>query len=287
MPCIMSPMLSPHAVLWEAAHEAYVKPKKANIMTDYTLLIVAVLFGLALGSFFGCTSYRIAHEWSLFKPSGSHCPSCGKKLGFKENIPVLSYFIQKGKCRGCDAKLSLLYPLAELSYGLWSGLVFWQYGLSVEYGVFMVIGALLLLIALVDLEAYFIPDLFITIGVLVTAGASLFGIGVPMPDAAYGALLGAAIMQALRLAYMRVRKEEGMGYGDVKLLFFLGLCSGLLGLAYVLLMAAVLAIICTIIGQWGAVKSTTRTPFGPYLCAACAIYMFCGDAILRLFGYTQ
>ncbi len=262
-----------------------------NFMVECPLfplfLLAAILFGLAVGSFSGCMSYRIAHEWSLFKPTGSHCPSCKKALRWYENIPLVSFMLQRGKCRGCDAKLSIIYPIAELSYALWSGLLFWQYGLSVEYGAFMAIGLVLLLIALVDLEALFIPDLFVTVGVIITAIASVMGIGVPIKDAALGALVGAAIMQALRLAYMRVRQEEGMGYGDVKLLFFLGLCVGLLGLAYVLLMASVLAIVCTLIAQWGAVNRSTRLPFGPYLCAGCALYMLFHDFILQIFGFTN
>lgn len=259
-----------------------------SIITEcHAFLFVAILFGLAVGSFSGCMSYRIAHEWSLFKPSGSHCPSCKKALRWYENIPLLSYILQRGTCRGCDAKLSIIYPIAELSYALWSGFLFWKYGLTVEYGVFMVIGLILLLISLVDLEAYFIPDLFVTVGCIIAIGASVMGIGVPIKDAAMGAIVGAGIMQGLRLAYMRVRKEEGMGYGDVKLLLLLGLCVGLLGLAYVLLIASVLAIVCTVIAQFGSLNRSTRLPFGPYLCAGCALYMLFHDFILQIFSYTS
>lgn len=250
-------------------------------------LVAAILFGLAVGSFSGCMSYRIAHEWQLFKPSGSHCPSCKKALRWYENIPLLSFILQRGTCRGCAAKLSIIYPIAELSYALWSAFLFWRYGLTVEYGVFMAIGLVLLLISMVDLEAYFIPDLFVTVGCVLAAGASIMGIGVGIKDAALGAAVGAGIMQALRLIYMRMRQEEGMGYGDVKLLLFLGLCVGLLGLAYVLLMASVLAIVCTLIAKWGSVDRSTRLPFGPYLCAGCALYMLFHSAILQFFGFTS
>ncbi len=249
-----------------------------------TFFALSILFGLIVGSFCGSTSYRVAHEWSLFKPAGSQCPSCGKRLVWWENIPLLSFILQSGKCRKCKAKLSVVYPLAESLLAAWSGYMFWQYGVSVEYGVFMAIGIMMLLIALVDLESFFIPDLFVTIGVVLAAGASFAGIGVPFKDALIGGAVGALAFQGLRLAYLKVRGEEGMGYGDVKLMLFLGLCCGGTGLAYVVLMAALLAMFFTLLAHWGAIHKGTRLPFGPYLCAGCALYMVFSGHILRFFS---
>jgi len=114
-------------------------------------LAAAIALGLALGSFCGSAGYRIAHEWSLFSPPGSHCPGCGRKLAWHENIPLVSFLLQRGWCRGCRARLSLLYPLAEASCACWSALLFLRHGLSPEYGVYMGVGVTLLLISLVDL----------------------------------------------------------------------------------------------------------------------------------------
>ncbi len=252
-------------------------------MTEFTLYCTLALFlGLALGSFCGSASYRIAHEWSLFTPSGSHCPGCGKSLGWKENIPLFSFMLQRGRCTGCDAKLSLLYPIAELSFACWSVLLFLRYGISAEYGVFMGIGLILLLIALVDLEAFFIPDLLVVVGALLAGIASFFGIGVPFWDALMAAVIGTAIMQGIRLSYQYIRKQEGMGFGDVKLMFLLGLCSGLLGLPYVFLLSSVLALLCTVVAHWKNVHKETKLPFGPYLCAGCALYMLFGEFFFHM-----
>ncbi len=256
-------------------------------MAEYNIFfLIAILLGLALGSFCGSASYRIAHEWSLFKPSGSHCPNCKKRLSWKENIPLLSFILQRGRCRNCSAKLSLLYPIAELTFACWSILIFLQYGMSAEYFVFMGIGLILLLISLVDLEAYFIPDLLVLIGVLIALGASLMGIGMPILDALLGAIVGASLLQALRLGYQFLRKQEGMGFGDVKLMFLLGLCCGIIGLPYVLLFAALLALVFTMAVHRRNTHSQTRLPFGPYLCAGCAIYMLFGHNILNFFTFT-
>ncbi len=260
-------------------------------MTEHMfLLIFAGIFGLVLGSFCGSAGYRIAHEWSLFTPSGSHCPRCKRRLGWKENIPLVSFTIQRGRCRGCAAKLSMLYPIAETAFALWSVLLFWEYGLSgqyIEYVVFMAIGMILLLISLVDLEEYFIPDLLVLVGVVLAGGASIMGIGVPMPDALIAACVGTAIMQALRLTYQKLRKQEGMGFGDVKLMFFLGLCCGVMGLAYVFVLSAILALVCTLIANWRDVHKETRLPFGPYLCAGCAVYMLFEEQILHIFSFVR
>ncbi len=257
-------------------------------MTEFSLYFTVALFlGLAVGSFCGSASYRIAHEWSLFTPSGSQCPGCGKRLGWKENIPLLSFFLQKGQCRGCKAKLSLLYPIAESAFACWSVLLFLEYGMSVEYGVFMGIGMILLLISLVDLEAYFIPDLLVLVGSVLAGLASFAGIGVPMPEALIAAVVGTLFMQALRWGYYMLRKQEGMGFGDVKLMFLLGLCSGIAGLPYALLLASLLALVCTLATHWRQAHGQTRLPFGPYLCSGCALYMLFSQNILTFFAYFE
>ncbi len=254
-------------------------------MTEHTLFFIfAIFFGLAVGSFCGSASYRIAHEWSLFTPSGSHCPGCKRRLGWKENIPLLSFILQGGRCRGCDAKLSWLYPIAESTFAAWSVLIFLQYGMSVEYWVFMGIGLIFLLISLVDLEAFFIPDVLIVIGVVIAGIASFMGIGVPMPDAIIAAFVGMLFMQGIRLGYQYFRKQEGMGYGDVKLMFLLGLCCGLMGLSYVLLLAALLALVCTFLAHRKDTHGQTKLPFGPYLCAGCAVYMLFAENIHAIFA---
>ncbi len=255
-------------------------------MTEYSIFFfVALVLGLALGSFCGSASYRIAHDWSLFTPSGSHCPGCGKGLSWKENIPLLSFIIQRGRCQGCKAKLSWLYPIAESSFACWSVMLFVQYGMSVEYAVFMCIGMILLLISLVDLEAYFIPDLLVTVGALLAGSASFMGIGIDIVDALLAAILGTAVLQCLRLGYQWLRKKEGMGFGDVKLMFLLGLCCGVMGLPYVLLLSALLALIITLVLHSRDAHSQTRLPFGPYLCTACALYMLFQDSIIKFFTF--
>ena len=252
-------------------------------MTEFGILfIAAIVFGLALGSFCGSAAYRMAHGWSLFTPSGSHCPGCGKRLGLSENIPLVSFFLQRGRCRGCGSELSMLYPIAESAAGCWSGMMFLQFGMAAPYWVFMGIGVILLLIALVDLEAYFIPDTLIIGGILLAGGASLMGIGASPMEAFLAALFGALLLQGVRLGYQALRGREGMGFGDVKLMFLLGLCTGLAGLPFVLMLSALLAFVCTTLARWREVDGSTQLPFGPYLCAGCAAYMLFGDELQGL-----
>ena len=254
-----------------------------SVMTEFGILFfAAIVFGLALGSFCGSAAYRMAHGWSLFTPSGSHCPGCGKRLGVGENIPLVSFFLQRGKCRSCDSNLSILYPIAESAAGCWSGLMFLQFGMTVPYWVFMGIGVILLLISLVDLEAYFIPDVLVVVGAVLAGGASFMGIGAPPTEAFLAAAFGALLLQGVRLGYQALRGREGMGFGDVKLMFLLGLCTGLAGLPFVLMLSALFAFVCTALARRRAVDGSTQLPFGPYLCAGCAAYMLFGDELQRL-----
>ncbi len=143
----------------------------------------------------------------------------------------------------------------------------------------MGIGLILLLIALVDLEAFFIPDLLVTVGSLLAGIASFLGIGVPLGQSLMAAVIGFVIMQGIRLGYQFVRKQEGMGFGDVKLMFLLGLCSGIQGLPYVFLLSSVLALLCTLLAHRKNIHKETKLPFGPYLCAGCALYMLFGESL--------
>jgi leader peptidase (prepilin peptidase)/N-methyltransferase len=252
-------------------------------MTAYNIqLAAAALFGLALGSFCGSAGYRIAHGWSLVRPAGSQCPGCGHGLGWRENIPLLSFALQRGRCRWCRAALSPLYPLAEASCACWSVLLFLRHGPSVEYAVLLAVGVILLLVSLVDMEARFIPDVLLLAGGLAAGGASWLGAGPPPGEALLAGAAGALLFQGVRLGYRFLRGGEGLGFGDVKLMALLGMCAGLAGLPFVLTFSALLACACTLAGRGRKVGWVARLPFGPYLCAGCAVYMQFGGALRGL-----
>lgn len=252
--------------------------------TNLLLLVLAVPLGLALGSFCGCVGFRIANGWSLFSPSFSHCPRCKKRLAWFENIPLLSFLLQRGRCRACGNKLSVLYPVAEASAMCWSVFLIFKFGLSPLYGAYLLIGMILLLISLVDLQAYFIPDELVLLGAVLAGGAAFLRIGVPVADAFVAGIAGALLMQAIRLGYRWLRRAEGMGLGDVKLMFLLGLGTGTAGLSTILIVSAVLAAIFTIARDGASVSAAAKLPFGPFLCLGAAIHILAQDNSFYLSG---
>ena len=124
---------------------------------NITIYLLVSLFGLAIGSFLNVVIYRLPNNMSLVKPS-SHCPKCGYKLKWYDNIPVLSYLLLKGKCRSCKDKISPRYMAVELM-GLFISLgVFLVYGLSLNYVIVTLLFMTFVCIVFIDLKHYIIPD---------------------------------------------------------------------------------------------------------------------------------
>jgi prepilin signal peptidase PulO-like enzyme (type II secretory pathway) len=238
--------------------------------------------GLALGSFLHVLASRYDPERFILTRETlggrSYCPGCRKTLAWYELVPLVSFLIQLGKCRSCGAKISWSYFFVELASGLIVLLAppLWA-------AVFLI----LLLVTLIDIRLQMIPDelsaVLVALGIWITS-MSGFGIAVWMDH--LGAALGAAAFFALLIAITRGR---GMGWGDVKLVFALGLIFGWL---QTLLLVALAFVIGAIVGlALIAIHSKnmkSALPFGPFLALSAAIVFFFGqslaDIYLRLLG---
>jgi leader peptidase (prepilin peptidase) / N-methyltransferase len=204
---------------------------------------------------------------SLWGPR-SRCPSCGHTLGVSENIPLLSWAMQKGRCKACKTRISARYPALELATGLLFGACAWHFGPSAHTVVACIAVALLLAMALIDFEFTLLPDsLTIPLVVLGLAAAGFGWSGVPWAEAASGALLGYGALWGLGAFWQIVfRKANAMAEGDMKMLAGLGALLGWKAVPGVLMMAAVLGAIVGIgLIVTRALKRETPIPFGPYL----------------------
>ncbi len=204
---------------------------------------------------------------SLWLPR-SRCPSCGHSLGAAENIPLLSWAQQKGRCKACKTPISARYPAVELTTAVLFGACAWRFGPSAHAVIACVAVALLLAMALIDLEFTLLPDsLTIPLVVLGLAAAGFGWSSTRWAEAASGALLGYGVLWGLGAFWQIVfRKANAMAEGDMKMLAGLGALLGWKAVPGVLMMAAVLGAIVGIgLMVTKALKRETPIPFGPYL----------------------
>ncbi len=234
---------------------------------DPSVIALAALLGLVLGSFSTCVVHRFLAEKSILTPVRSFCPSCGRTLTWSENIPVLSYVLQRGRCRGCGAAIGLRYILLELGCGLWFGLLAWRFGLSWALPVYGAFGWMCLTAGAIDLEIFILPDILTLPAAALAYPAAAFLLGRGWQEPLIGALLGSCFLWILRFVHMRLRKMEGLGLGDVKLMLSIGALCGPLALPMIFVLAGVTALAASVayLRRPDADGLKTAVPFGPFL----------------------
>lgn len=198
-------------------------------------IAVALLFGLAIGSFLNVVIWRVPQGLSIVRPP-SACPRCESSIRSRDNIPVVSWLILRGKCRDCAAPIRKRYPLVELTTGGLFALVTWWYKpLDPQVGSWPVLIALLFLVAisvsltLIDIDTHRLPDAIVLPAVLVTVvlltgAAAIDGSAWPLIRAGIGGVILFVAYFAMLVAY-----PQGMGFGDVKLAAVVGLYLGWMG----------------------------------------------------------
>lgn len=241
--------------------------------------VVALPFGLAVGSFMTVAVYRLPKGESVLRPR-SRCPACGAEIGARDNIPVFSWLLLGGRCRRCGQRISVEYPLLELAT---AGLVLLA---AIRYPnpwqIVLVAGLLALMpgIALIDLRHRIIPNRLTYPALLLFAPTVLLawsiGDAADPVRAAIGLLLYGGIL------FVVAAISGGMGMGDVKLAAVIGLVLGSLGLRFV----GVAAAAAVVLGGLGAVVALlmgkgrkSAIPFGPYLAAGAVVAGLWGEPV--------
>lgn len=242
------------------------------------VMIMEVLFfltGTIFGSFLMLCAYRIPRQQSIVFPA-SHCLLCKTKLGVKDLFPVLSYLFIKGRCRYCDADLSLRYLLIELL----SGCIFlWCYskmGLSFELISTLVFSSYLIVIALIDYDHQLILDRVLVWLAGVGAAINFYTGDIPVWEMLLASAAGGGILSAIVIV-----SNGGMGWGDVKFAAVIGLWLGVQKMLLVLFLAFVLGGISGMLLIASKLKSRKDViPFGPCLAAGAFIAMLYGTTLI-------
>ena len=241
------------------------------------------LLGLLIGSFLNVVIWRVPRKESIVAPP-SHCPGCGNPISPRDNVPVLSWLALRGRCRHCQTRISVRYPLVELSCAVLFAAIGARFAHSWALPAYLVFGAGLLAISMIDLEHYIIPNRIVyPLGFLslplLALGAGIDGHWWWLARALIGAGCAFAALFAIHIVSPR-----GMGFGDVRLSFLLGLFLGYLGAAEVMAglflgfaYGAVIGIVLMATGKRGRRQ---HIPFGPFLAAGAITIVLVGTPIL-------
>lgn len=243
-------------------------------------LFGAFVLGAVIGSFLNVCIYRIPAGKSVVSPP-SHCPKCGERIRWYQNIPILSYLFLGGRCGFCRVRISPRYALVEALTGLLFVLVLWYFSFSPATLIYWLFMAALVTITFIDLDHQIIPDIISLPGISVGFLCSFFIPWLPWLDSLLGVLLGGGLLLTIAWLYELLTKREGMGGGDIKLLAMIGAFLGWKSIFPVIFIASLSG---TMIGvPLMLIKgrdSRFALPFGPFLVTAAIVYLFWGREII-------
>jgi leader peptidase (prepilin peptidase)/N-methyltransferase len=245
-------------------------------------VLVGFVFGAALGSFLNVVIYRLPLGRSIVRP-GSHCPQCQTPIAWYDNIPILSYVLLGGKCRRCKTKISVRYPLVELVSALAAAGVVWSYGLTLEAAWIYAFLAIMLAITLIDWDHQIIPDPLSLGGVVLGWVGAAVCLDIGLVQSLIGSLVGAGVILVIAGLYKMLRRVDGMGGGDVKLMALIGAFLGWKMVFPVLFLAALFG---SLYGAWlirGGGHGKTAVAFGSFLAPAACLMMFAGQRLLDFY----
>ncbi len=242
------------------------------------------LLGLLIGSFLNVVIHRVPQRVSVVRPRSS-CPECGAAISNRDNIPVLSWVLLRGRCRHCAHPIPVRYPLVEVATAVLFAVTAVRIGAEWELPAYLLFTAVLIAVTVIDLQHFIVPNrivfptLYVSVPLLALA-ALLAGEWSPLWTALIGALIGGVSLFVIHFVYPR-----GMGMGDVKLALVLGLYLGWLGIDHVVLGLFLGFLLGAVIGL-GLIALRLRSrkdhvPFAPFLAAGAYLAVLFGEPLLR------
>jgi leader peptidase (prepilin peptidase)/N-methyltransferase len=247
-----------------------------------TIIIIAC-FGLAWGSFLNVVIYRLPLGMSLFRPSSS-CPHCKEKIKFYDNIPLVSFLLLRGKCRHCQGRISLRYPLVELLTAGCFLLLYSQHSLSFFFFASCLFACALIALGFIDFYHQILPDGITLPGLLLALVYSLFRPDLNLRQALIGAVAGAGFLLIIYLAYYFLRKKEGLGLGDVTMMLFIGAYLGWRQAFFTLILASLVGALVGIFIIFFRKKDFQYSlPFGTFLAPAAFAALLWGERIISAY----
>ncbi|OGT66427.1 MAG: hypothetical protein A3J38_07755 [Gammaproteobacteria bacterium RIFCSPHIGHO2_12_FULL_45_9] len=259
-------------------------------MTSIGFAWLAGIVGLIIGSFLNVVIIRypriLSSQWerechdflelTTAKPKpvpytlltpGSHCPHCEKTIPGRYNIPLIGYFLAKGRCANCKKHISLRYPVIEVLSGILSFVLALHFGWGSSAFMAIILTYILIVLFFIDLDHQFLPDTITlsTLWIGLIWNVTAFHWTTPS-QAIVGAFVGYFILWLLNKGYVLLRGQEGMGYGDFKMSAMLGAFFGVAGIIQILILATILGGLTGIVLMlWRRADLKTAVSFGPFI----------------------
>jgi len=256
-------------------------------MPTWLELLTIAVFGLCIGSFLNVCAYRLPLGESVVHPR-SRCTSCGRMLSWFDNLPVVSWVALRGRCRTCGEPVSWMYPAVEIVTALVFAVTYLTYGLTLLSLVRVIFGCALIVLFVTDLQHKILPNVITLPGIVIGFVCSIF-LPPGWVSSLIGILVGGGVLFAIAEVYYRVRGQEGLGMGDVKLL---GMIGAFLGWKLVLLTLVFASFTGSLAG--GMLIASGRggmkyaLPFGTFLAVGALFAATWGDPIADwYFGFYQ
>ena len=251
-------------------------------MMDMYFYLIFFVFGICLGSFYNVLGFRVPNNQSIIKPK-SHCPKCNHELTWCELIPILSFLIQKGKCKCCKTKLSLFYPFIEFATGLLFVVSYHSFGFSLNLIIALTLVSLFMIVIVSDLTYLIIPDSFIVIPCIIVFFVKVIELGFlgGLIQLGYG-ILTFILMYLIMLFGNKIFKKESLGGADIKLMFLVGLTLDPMLASVVIFLASITALPVSI---FLLIKKKEHViPYGPFLVFGLLVVFFLKLNIIEIFN---
>ena len=242
------------------------------------LYIAFFILGSLWGSFSNVCIYRLPNNGNVAK-GRSFCPNCKNKIRWFDNIPFFSYLFLKGKCRQCSKPISFQYFIVELLSAISFVLIFHIYGASITTLLLLILSIFFIIIFFIDLKHFIIPNV-LTFPLMVIGFLKSFDLNLNQTifpnyiNSLIGGLFGYSIIWSIIFFYKKIRKKEGMGLGDAKLMAVIGFWFGWVSIPFTIFISSTVALILVVpslINQ--SRKMSSEIPFGPYIIIGCILYV--------------
>ena len=249
-------------------------------------IALVIILGALWGSFANVCIFRLPKEKGVVS-GRSYCPKCKKKIVWYDNIPIISFFLLGGKCRKCKKSISIQYVIVEAINIISFVAIYYFFGISITTILLMMLSLSFLIIFFIDLKHFIIPNVLtfpmMIVGFFKSFDPNLHSLFPNYINSLIGGLFGYGVIWSIIYFYKQVRKKEGMGLGDAKLLAVVGFWFGWISIPFVLFCSSILALLWVVPDLIKKSKKlTSQIPFGPYIILASILFFVSKQKLMLL-----